>query len=83
MTIQIAPLAALLIIVGVTVGISVFKYTARAHGALGRGDLGTSIASGAAVATLLALLLTPGFGQPPVPAAPPAAPASTPAESAR
>jgi uncharacterized PurR-regulated membrane protein YhhQ (DUF165 family) len=82
-TIQIEPLAALLILVGVIVGISVFKYTARAHGAFGRGDLGTSIASGAAVATLLALLLTPGFGQPPGPAAPPADSVPTPVGSAR
>ncbi|MER5811433.1 hypothetical protein ABT143_25120 [Streptomyces sp. NPDC002033] len=64
MTIQIAPLAALLIVVGLAVGFSVFKYTARAHGAAGRGDLVASIASGAAVATLLVLLLAPGFGQP-------------------
>ncbi|MFB6823720.1 hypothetical protein ACFCXA_19255 [Streptomyces virginiae] len=71
MTIQIAPLAALLMVVGVGVGLSVFKYTARAQGAApGRGDLAASIASGATVATLLALLLTPGFGA--SPAAPPA-----------
>lgn len=62
MTIQIAPLAALLIVVGVTVGLSVFKYTGRAPDAAGRGDLVASIASGATVATLLALLLTPDFG---------------------
>ncbi|WP_327419681.1 hypothetical protein [Streptomyces sp. NBC_01233] len=74
MTIQIAPLAALLIVVGYVVGFSVFKYTARTHGALGRGDLGTSIVSGAAVATLLALLLAPGFGQSPAPATPAPAP---------
>ncbi|MFF0561942.1 hypothetical protein [Streptomyces sp. NPDC004266] len=74
MTIQIAPLAALLIVVGYVVGLSVFKYTARAHGAAGRGDLVASIASGAAVATLLALLLTPGFGQ----AASPASPSTNP-----
>lgn len=76
MTIQIAPLAALLIVVGVTVGISVFKYTARAHGAAGRGDLVASIASGATVATLLALLLTPGFGQPTAPSSPTTNPTS-------
>lgn len=77
MTIQIAPLAALLIGVGFAVGILVFKYTARSQGALGRGDLGTSIASGVGVATLLALLLAPGFGQSPeAPAAPSATPAS-------
>ncbi|WP_331761886.1 hypothetical protein [Streptomyces sp. NBC_01546] len=70
MTIQIAPLAALLIVVGYAVGYSVFKYTARGHGAAGRGDLGASIASGATVATLLALLLAPGFGQPATPASP-------------
>ncbi|WP_322872234.1 hypothetical protein [Streptomyces goshikiensis] len=75
MTIQIAPLAVLLIVVGYVVGLAVFKYTARAHGAAGRGDLVASIASGAAVATLLALLLTPGFGQ----AAAPASPATNPA----
>ncbi|MEW2578324.1 hypothetical protein [Streptomyces syringium] len=63
MTIQIPPLAALLIFAGIAVGIVVFKYTARAHGALGRGDLGMSIGSGVAVATLLAVLLAPGFGQ--------------------
>ncbi|MFF3625440.1 hypothetical protein [Streptomyces sp. NPDC002467] len=76
MTIQIAPLAALLIVVGHAVGYSVFKYTARAHGAAGRGDLVASIASGATVATLLALLLTPGFGQ-----AAPASPTTTPAST--
>ncbi|RAJ61711.1 hypothetical protein K378_04071 [Streptomyces sp. Amel2xB2] len=70
MTIQIAPLAVLLIVVGITVGISVFKYTARTHGAVGRGDVVASITSGATVATLLALLLTPGFGQPKAPASP-------------
>ncbi|GGR81730.1 hypothetical protein Snoj_39150 [Streptomyces nojiriensis] len=64
MTIQIAPMAALLILVGLAVGFSVFKYTARtAHGAEGRGDLGTSIAGAAAVVSVLAVLLTPGFGQ--------------------
>ncbi|WP_371640990.1 hypothetical protein [Streptomyces virginiae] len=64
MTIQIAPLAALLILVGLAVGFSVFRYTGRtAHGAEGRGDLGTSIAAATAVVTVLALLLTPGFGQ--------------------
>ncbi len=73
MTIQIAPLAAMLIFVAIAVGFTVFKYTASTRAALGRGDLGTSIASGVAVATLLTLLLAPGFGQPPVgPAAPPA-----------
>lgn len=66
MNIQIAPLAALLIMVGFAVGFSVFKYTARtAHGAVGRGDLGTSIAAATAVVTVLAVLLTPGFGQAP------------------
>ncbi|MFE4265394.1 hypothetical protein [Streptomyces sp. NPDC056883] len=64
MTIQIAPLAALLIIVGLAVGFSVFKYTARtAHGADVRGDLGTSIGAATAVVTMLAVLLTPGFGK--------------------
>ncbi|MGW7343044.1 hypothetical protein [Streptomyces sp. NPDC054854] len=64
MTIQIAPLAALLIMVGLAVGFSVFKYTARTvDGTVGRGDLGTSIAAGAAVVTVLAVLLTPGFGR--------------------
>ncbi|AWZ06862.1 MULTISPECIES: hypothetical protein [unclassified Streptomyces] len=63
MTIQIAPLAALLIVVAFAIGIVVFKYTAKSQGADGRGDLVASIASGAAVATLLGLLLTPGFGQ--------------------
>ncbi|MGW2090005.1 hypothetical protein [Streptomyces sp. NPDC001880] len=77
MTIQIAPLAALLIVVGYVVGLAVFKYTARAHGASGRGDLVASIASGATVATLLALLLNPGFGQPAAPASPTTNPAST------
>lgn len=62
MTIHIAPLAALLIVVGYAVGIGVFKYTARTSGAAGRGDLAASILTGAAVATLLALLLAPGFG---------------------
>ncbi|WP_326617668.1 hypothetical protein OG863_09790 [Streptomyces decoyicus] len=75
MTIQIAPLAALLLIVGIAVGLSVFKYTARAHEAPGRGDLGAAIASGVGVATLLALLLAPGFGQAPLaPATPPPSP---------
>ncbi|WP_284582023.1 hypothetical protein [Streptomyces sp. 2P-4] len=68
MTIQIAPLATLLIVVGYAVGYSVFKYTARAHGAADRGDLGMSITSGTAVAGILALLLAPGFGQPAAPA---------------
>ncbi|MFI8265574.1 hypothetical protein [Streptomyces sp. NPDC085665] len=76
MTIQIAPLAALLIVVGYAIGHSVFKYTARAQGAAGRGDLVSSIASGAAVATLLALLLAPGFGQPTTPASPTTNPTS-------
>ncbi|MEU0084767.1 hypothetical protein [Streptomyces sp. NPDC006274] len=62
MTIQIAPLAALLLVVSIAVGITVFKYTARTAG---RGDLGTAIGSGAAVAMVLALLLAPGFGQTP------------------
>ncbi|MGA5559202.1 hypothetical protein [Streptomyces lavendulocolor] len=62
MTIQIAPLAALLLVVSIAVGITVFKHTSCTAG---RGDLGTAIASGAAVAMVLALLLTPGFGQPP------------------
>ncbi|MFD8477253.1 hypothetical protein ACFV2E_35230 [Streptomyces globisporus] len=78
MTIQIAPLAALLIVAGYVVGFSVFKYTARADGASGRGDLVASIASGAIVATLLALLLTPGFGQP---AAAPDSPRMNPASN--
>ncbi|MFF3843456.1 hypothetical protein [Streptomyces sp. NPDC001930] len=65
MTIQIAPLAALLLAVGIAVGITVFRYTARAQGAGGRGDLGAAIASGVTVAMLLATLLTPGFGEPP------------------
>ncbi|WP_331761901.1 hypothetical protein [Streptomyces sp. NBC_01546] len=77
MTIQIAPLAALLIVVAFAVGISVFKYTAGSQGAGGRGDLVASIASGAAVATLLGLLLAPGFGQTPAgPGAPEANPGS-------
>ncbi|MFK0203452.1 hypothetical protein [Streptomyces lavendulae] len=64
MTIQIAPLAALLMMVGFAVGLSVFKYTApTAHGTAGRGDLGTSIVAATAVVTVLAVLLTPGFGQ--------------------
>ncbi|WP_406131656.1 hypothetical protein [Streptomyces sp. NBC_00989] len=77
MTIQIAPLAALLIVVGYAVGIGVFKYTARTHGAAGRGDMVASILTGAAVATLLALLLAPGFGQSSAPSMP------TPGASAR
>ncbi|MFE1367632.1 hypothetical protein ACFW84_25810 [Streptomyces anulatus] len=77
MTIQIAPLAALHIVVGYVVGLAVFKYTARAHGASGRGDLVASIVTGATVATLLALLLTPGFGQQAAPASPTTNPAST------
>ncbi|MFD3809320.1 hypothetical protein ACFWTC_38670 [Streptomyces sp. NPDC058619] len=77
-TIQIAPLAALLIVVGFAVGFSVFKHTARStHGAVGRGDLGTSIGAAAAVVTVLALLLTPGFGQTPTPLPSPANPGST------
>ncbi|MDV9186814.1 hypothetical protein R6L23_00935 [Streptomyces sp. SR27] len=76
MTIQIAPLAALLIVLGYAVGYSVFKYTARTHGAAGRGDLVASIASGATVATLLALLLAPGFGQPAAPSSPTTNPTS-------
>ncbi|WP_327419673.1 hypothetical protein [Streptomyces sp. NBC_01233] len=75
MTIQIAPLAALLIMVGLAVGFSVFKYTARApHGVMGRGDLGTSIGAATAVVTVLAVLLTPGFGHAPTNSTP--APAS-------
>ncbi|MFF3431984.1 hypothetical protein [Streptomyces sp. NPDC002602] len=77
MTIQIAPLAVVLIVVGCAVGLAVFKYTAGTHGTAGRGDLVASIASGAAVATILALLLTPGFGQPMTPTSPTTKPTST------
>ncbi|MFD9033279.1 hypothetical protein ACFVZW_19320 [Streptomyces sp. NPDC059567] len=43
MTIQIAPLAALLLVVSIAVGITVFKHTARAAG---RGDGGDRFGCG-------------------------------------
>ncbi|MET9675982.1 hypothetical protein ABZY68_23255 [Streptomyces sp. NPDC006482] len=74
MNIQIAPLAILIFVVAVVVGVAVFKHTARAHGTAGRGDLGVAIGSAVGVAAVLAVLLAPGFGQatPVVPGAPPA-----------
>ncbi|OKJ48641.1 hypothetical protein AMK27_38405 [Streptomyces sp. CB02009] len=73
MTIQIAPLAVMILVVAAIVGLTVFKYTARAYGIAGRGDLAAAIASGVGVAAALAVLLAPGFGHAPgVPAAPPA-----------
>ncbi|MFJ4186241.1 hypothetical protein [Kitasatospora sp. NPDC089509] len=72
MVIQIAPLAALIIGVGLCVGVLVFKATGRSAGRAGQGDLVASITCGAAVAAVLAVLLVPGFGQSPaVPSTPP------------
>ncbi|MFC9706356.1 hypothetical protein ACFTWD_37345 [Streptomyces sp. NPDC056943] len=75
MNVQIAPLAVLIVVVvAVVVGVTVFNYTARAHDIAGRGDLGMAIMSAVGVATVLAVLLAPGFGRaaPDVPSVPPA-----------
>ncbi|GGW73591.1 hypothetical protein [Streptomyces xantholiticus] len=61
MTLQIAPEAALILIIGCVVGFAVFKHTARTHtGTPTRGDLVGSIGAAVGVITVLALLLGMG-----------------------
>ncbi|MFK4600478.1 hypothetical protein [Streptomyces pristinaespiralis] len=61
MTVQIAPEAAMVLVIGCIVGVAVFKHTARTHtGAPTRGDLVGSIGAAVGVITVLALLLGMG-----------------------
>ncbi len=58
MTVQIAPEAMMLLVIGCVVGLAVYKHTARTHtGAPTRGDLVGSIGAAVGVMTVLALLL--------------------------
>ncbi|MFF3323631.1 hypothetical protein [Streptomyces sp. NPDC002889] len=64
MTVQIAPEAALVFVLGCVVGVAVFKHSMRTQfGAPARGDLVGAIGVALGVITVLALLLGMGRGE--------------------
>ncbi|KUJ33743.1 hypothetical protein ADL25_43945 [Streptomyces sp. NRRL F-5122] len=61
MTVQIAPQAVMILVIGCIVGLVVYRHTARTHtGAPARGDLVGAIGTAVGVITVLALLLGMG-----------------------